>query len=149
VQNCGINLDFDFFFTKEKWWTESTGCGPVVLSIHHGPAGKARPELAGGGVRRCSCARDLTVAAWGARGADGDPYPGSTSWWRGSDGQASVKGGGGGVSSTRGCKGEERRAKMSTVKMARGVAPFYRVRVAMEGSGGGRPARWVLIPIGF
>jgi hypothetical protein len=77
---------------------------------------------------------------------------GSTSWWRGSDGQASAKGGGGGVSSTRRCsgrEGEERRAKMSVVKMVGGVAPFYRVREAMEGSGGGRPARWVLIPIGF
>jgi hypothetical protein len=38
---------------------------------------------------------------------------------------------------------------MSTVKMVGGVAPFYRVREAMEGRGGGRPARWVLILIGF
>jgi hypothetical protein len=27
-------------------------------------------------ARRRSGARDLTVTAWGARGADGDPYPG-------------------------------------------------------------------------
>jgi hypothetical protein len=77
---------------------------------------------------------------------------GGTSWWRGSDGRASSKGGGGGVSSTRRCsghEGEERRAKMSAVKMAGGVASFYRVREAMEGSRGGRPARWVLILIGF
>jgi hypothetical protein len=47
-----------------------------VLSIHHGPTGRARPEVVGGVARRCSHARDLTMAAWGARGADGDPYPG-------------------------------------------------------------------------
>jgi hypothetical protein len=29
---------------------------------------------------------------------------------------------------------------------SRGVAPFYRVREAVEGSGGGRPSRWVLTP---
>jgi hypothetical protein len=28
----------------------------------------------------------------------------------------------------------------------RGVAPFYRVGEAVEGSGGGRPVRWVLTP---
>jgi hypothetical protein len=27
-------------------------------------------------VHQCSRAQDLTVASWGARGADGDPYPG-------------------------------------------------------------------------
>jgi hypothetical protein len=48
-----------------------------------------------------------------------------------------------------GHEGEERRTKMSAVKMGRGVVPFYRVWEAMEGSGGGRPARWVLIPIDF
>jgi hypothetical protein len=47
-----------------------------VLSIHHGPTGRAQPELAGGGTHRRSRARDLTVAVWGARGGDGDPYPG-------------------------------------------------------------------------
>jgi hypothetical protein len=52
------------------------GCGPVVLSVHDGPAGRVRLELIGGGARRRSYARDLTVAAWGARGADVDPYPG-------------------------------------------------------------------------
>jgi hypothetical protein len=103
-------------------------------------------------ARWCSHARDLAVAAWGARGADGDPYPGGMSWWRGSDGQASAKGGSDGASSTRRCsgrEGEERGGEMSTVKMVRGVAPFYRVREAVEGSGGGRPARWILNPVGF
>jgi hypothetical protein len=38
---------------------------------------------------------------------------------------------------------------MGTVMMAGGVAPFYRVWEAMEGSGGDRPVRWVLIPVGF
>jgi hypothetical protein len=52
------------------------GCGPVVLSVHDGPAGRVRPELTRGGVCQRSNARDLAVAAWGARGADGDPYPG-------------------------------------------------------------------------
>jgi hypothetical protein len=78
--------------------------------------------------------------------------PGGTSWWRGTDGWASAKGGDGRASLTRRCsgrEGEERGAEMSTVKMFGGVAPFYRVREAVEGSGGGRPARWVLIPIGF
>jgi hypothetical protein len=72
---------------------------------------------------------------------------GGTRWWRGSDGRALAKGGGGRASSTRRCserEGEERGAEMSTVKMAGGVAPFYRVQKAMEGSGGGRPVRWVL-----
>jgi hypothetical protein len=78
--------------------------------------------------------------------------PGGMSWWRGSDDRASAKGGGGGASSTWRCSGsdgEERGAEMSVVKMAGGVAPFYRVREAVEGSGGGRPVRWVLIPVGF
>jgi hypothetical protein len=78
--------------------------------------------------------------------------PGGTSWWRGSDGRASAKGGGDGASSTRrssGCQAEERGVEMSAVTMAEGVAPFYRVREVVEGNGGGRPARWVLIPVGF
>jgi hypothetical protein len=78
--------------------------------------------------------------------------PGGTSWWRGSDGRASAKGGGDGASSMRrcsGCQGEERGVEMSAVMMAEGVAPFYRVREVVEGNGGGRPARWVLIPVGF
>jgi hypothetical protein len=33
-------------------------------------------ELAGRGARRRSRARDLAVVVRGARGADGDPYPG-------------------------------------------------------------------------
>ncbi len=65
--------------------------------------------------------------------------PGGTRWWRGSDGRASVKGGGGRASSTRrcsGCGGEERGAGMSAVEKAGGVAPFYRV-----GEAGRWPAR--------
>jgi hypothetical protein len=41
-------------------------------------------------------------------------------------------------------EGEERGAEMSVVKMAGDVVPFYRVRKAVEGSGGGQSARWVL-----
>jgi hypothetical protein len=52
------------------------GCGPVVLSVHHGPAGRAWPKLAGGGVRWPSRTQDLAVAVWGARGVNGDRYPG-------------------------------------------------------------------------
>jgi hypothetical protein len=66
--------------------------------------------------------------------------PGGASGWRGSDGRASAKGGGGGANSmTRGSgrEGGERGADLSAVKMAGGVAPFYRVREAVEGSGGG------------
>jgi hypothetical protein len=48
-----------------------------------------------------------------------------------------------------GREGVERGAEMSAVKMAGGVAPFYKVWEAVEGSGGGRPVRWVLIPVGF
>jgi hypothetical protein len=33
-------------------------------------------ELARGGAHRHSCARDLAMVARGARGGDGDPYPG-------------------------------------------------------------------------
>jgi hypothetical protein len=72
---------------------------------------------------------------------------GGTRWWRGSDGQALAKGGGSRASSTRRCsghEGEERGAEMSAVKMAGGVAPFYRARTAVEGSGGDRLVRWVL-----
>jgi hypothetical protein len=78
--------------------------------------------------------------------------PGGASGWRGSDGRALAKGGGGGANSTTrgsGREGGERGADLSVVKMAGGVAPFYRVREVVEGSGGGRPMRWVLIPIGF
>jgi hypothetical protein len=64
---------------------------------------------------------------------------GGTSWWRGSDGRASAKGGDGRASSTSRClghEGEERGVEMSTVKMARGVAPFYRVPEAVGRRGG-------------
>jgi hypothetical protein len=113
---------------------------------------RARLELARVQARQRSRARDLAVAAWGARGADGVLTPGGTSWWRGSDGQKSGKGGSGGASSMRRCsrrEREERGAEMSAVKMAGGVAPFYSIREAVEGSGEDRPARWVLIPVGF
>jgi hypothetical protein len=56
--------------------------------------------------------------------------PGGASGWRGSDGRASAKGGGGGANSTTrgsGSEGGERGADLSAVKMAEGVAPFYRV----------------------
>jgi hypothetical protein len=62
---------------------------------------------------------------------------GGMSWWRDSDGRASAKGGGGGASSTRRCsgrEGKERGVEMSAVKMVEGVAAFYRVREAVEGS---------------
>jgi hypothetical protein len=108
--------------------------------VHGGPADEARPELTGVRVHQRSGARDLTVAAWGARGEDGDPYPGGASGRRGSDGRASAKGGGGGANSTTrglGREGGERGADLSVVKMVGGVAPFYRVREAVKGSGGG------------
>jgi hypothetical protein len=66
--------------------------------------------------------------------------PGGASGWRGSDGRASVKGGSGGANSTtRGSRheGGERGADLSVVKMAGGVAPFYRVWEAVLGSEGG------------
>jgi hypothetical protein len=66
--------------------------------------------------------------------------PGGASGRRGSDGQALAKGGGGGANSTTrgsGRESEERGADLSAVKMAGGVAPFYRVRKAVEGSRGG------------
>jgi hypothetical protein len=65
--------------------------------------------------------------------------PGGTRWWRVSDGWASAKGGDDGARSMRRCSGhggEERGAGMSTVEMAGGVAPFYRV-----GEAGRRPAQ--------
>jgi hypothetical protein len=65
---------------------------------------------------------------------------GGASGWRGSDGWALAKGGGGGANSTTrgsGHEGGERGADLSAVKMAGGVAPFYRVREAVEGTGGG------------
>jgi hypothetical protein len=66
--------------------------------------------------------------------------PGGASGRRGSDGRASAKGGGGGANSTTrglGHEGGERGVDLSAVKMAGGVAPFYRVREAVKGCGGG------------
>jgi hypothetical protein len=51
--------------------------------VYDGPADGARLELAGVLARRHSHARDLAVAAWGARGEDGDPYPGCRQWVEG------------------------------------------------------------------
>jgi hypothetical protein len=51
--------------------------------VHGGPTDGARPELAGVRARRRSRAQDLTVAAWGARGEDGDPYLGWREWVEG------------------------------------------------------------------
>jgi hypothetical protein len=53
------------------------------LRVHGGPVDGARPELTGVRVHRRSRAQDLVVAAWGARGEDGDPYPGWREWVEG------------------------------------------------------------------
>jgi hypothetical protein len=152
VQNCRINPDFDLFLQRKNG-------GPSPRAVDRWCFWSTMDPWAERGRSSQEEGRaDVPVhgtSPW-QRGVQeqrmGILTPGGTSWWRGSDGRASSKGGGGGVSSTRRCsghEGEERRAKMSMVKMAGGVAPFYRVREAMEGSEGGRPARWVLIPIGF
>jgi hypothetical protein len=109
--------------------------------VHGGPPDRAWPELAGVWARRRSRAWDLTVVAWGARGEDGDPYPGWHEWVEGL-GRLGI---GEGRQRQRskhdgkrlGREGGERGADLSTVKMAGGVAPFYRVREAVEGSEGG------------
>jgi hypothetical protein len=51
--------------------------------VHGGSADGARLELAGVRARRRSRARDLIVAAWGARGEDGDTYLGWREWVEG------------------------------------------------------------------
>jgi hypothetical protein len=51
--------------------------------VHGGPVDGARPELAGVRARRRSRARDLAMAAWGARGEDEDPYLGWREWVEG------------------------------------------------------------------
>jgi hypothetical protein len=152
VQNCGINPDSDLFLQRknggpspravDRWCFWST----MDPRAEHG---RSSPEEGRTGVPMHG------TSSW-RRGEQeermGILTPGGPSWWRGSDGWASAKGGGGGVSSTRRCsgrEGEERRAKMNAVMMAGGVAPFYWVREAMDGSRGGQPARWVLIPSGF
>jgi hypothetical protein len=45
------------------------------VPVHGVPKAAADKELAGGGACRCSCVRVLIMAARGARGGDGDPYP--------------------------------------------------------------------------
>jgi hypothetical protein len=153
VQNCGINPDFDLFLQSknggpspravDRWCFRSTMDLRAERSRSSPEGGRTGVPVHGISPWQCGEQEE----------GMGILTPGGMSWWRGSDGWASSKGGGGRVSSTRRCsghEGEERRAKMSVVKMAGGVAPFYWVREAMEGSGGGgRPARWVLIPIDF
>jgi hypothetical protein len=152
VQNCWINMDFDLFLQRRNGGPSPRAVDQWCFRSTMDPRaerGRSSPDEGRAGVAVHG------TSPW-QRGEQeermGILTPGGTSWWRGSDGWASSKGGSGGVSSTRRCsghEGEERRVKMSTVKMGGGVAPFYRVREAMEGSGGGRPARWVLIPICF
>jgi hypothetical protein len=100
----------------------------------------------GARVRWTTSGRRFTGPRWtrGQRGEQegrtGILTPGGVSGWRGSDGRASAKGGGGGANSTTrgsGREGGERGADLSAVKMAEGGAPFYRVWVAVEGSRGG------------
>jgi hypothetical protein len=55
-----------------------------VTSVHGGHTAAAAKGLTGGGARRCSRARDLTVAARGARGEDEEPFP---SWHKAAEGQ--------------------------------------------------------------
>jgi hypothetical protein len=92
------------------------------------------------------------MTTWGARGADGDPYP---RWHELVEGLERPGFGEGRWRRSKldeevlGAEGEERGAEMGAVKMAGGVAPFYRVQEPVEGSGEGRPVRWVLIPISF
>jgi hypothetical protein len=126
------------------WWTGRTGPVDHERAAVHGftvdpRMERGRSSLEGGraGVPV------LGTSPW-QRGEQeertGILTPGGTSGWRGSDGRASVKGGGGGANSTTrglGSEGGERGADLSAVKMAGGVAPFYRVREAVEGSRGG------------
>jgi hypothetical protein len=76
------------------------------------------------------------VVAHGARGVDGDPYPGWHEVVEGSDGRASVKGGGSGASSTRRCSGHGGEERDERGGDDQGVAPFYRV---------GESAGWVMM----
>jgi hypothetical protein len=77
--------------------------------------------------------------------------PGGASGRRGSDGWVSEKGGGGGANSTTrgmGREGGERGADLSAVKLADGVAPFYRV-AGGEVRGRRRPAAVGFELVGF
>jgi hypothetical protein len=47
VQNSGINLDFDLFKKKEKWWTKSMGCGPRKSGRSTGPPSTSQWLVAG------------------------------------------------------------------------------------------------------
>jgi hypothetical protein len=123
-----------------KWaWTQSILYGPQGPSVHDEPStGVAGSSLEEG---RADVPVHGTSPWWRGEQEErmGILTPGGTRWWKGSDGRASVKGGGGRASSTRrcsGCGGEERGAGMSAVEKAGGVAPFYRV-----GEAGRRPAR--------
>jgi hypothetical protein len=57
-------------------YTGSITRGPDAAPVHGGHTAAVAKGLTGGGARRRSRARDLTVAARGARGEDGEPYPG-------------------------------------------------------------------------
>jgi hypothetical protein len=152
VQNYMINPDFDLFLQRKNGGPSPRAVDRWCFRSTMDPRaerGRSSPEEGRAGIPVHG------TSPW-QRGEQEEQMgilnPGGTSWWRGSDGRESSKGGGGRVSLTRRCsghEGEERRAKMSAVKMAGGVVPFYRVWEAKEGSGGGRPARWVLIPISF
>jgi hypothetical protein len=128
-------------------WTRSILYGPQEPLVHDEPrTGAVGSSLEEG---RTSVPMHRTSPWWRGEQEErmGILTPGGTSWWRGSDDRASVKGEGGGASSTRRCsghRGEERGAEMSAVEMVGGVVPFYRVGEVVEGSGGSRPMRWVL-----
>jgi hypothetical protein len=141
-KNCGINPDFDLFLQRkngglspravDRWCFRSTMDPRAERGRSSPEEGRADVPVQGTSpLQHGEQEEQMGILTLGG-----------TSWWRGSDSRASSNGGGGGVSSTRRCsghEGEERRAKMSMVKMAGGVAPFYRVWEAMEGSrGGGR-----------
>jgi hypothetical protein len=79
VQNYGIIPDFDLFLHVKNGGPRAGGGSRV----HGGPADGARPELTGVRAHWRSGARDLAVVVWGARGEDGDPYPGWCEWAEG------------------------------------------------------------------
>jgi hypothetical protein len=53
------------------------------VPVHGGHIAAPAKGLTGGGALRHSCVRDLAVAARGARGEDGEPYP---SWHKVAEG---------------------------------------------------------------
>jgi hypothetical protein len=107
VQNCRINPDFDLFLQRKN-----SGLSPRAMDQWcfrstmdlRAERGRRSPEEWRAGVPMHG------TSPW-QRGEQeewmGILTPGGTSWWRGSDGRASSKGGSGGVSSTRRCSGHE------------------------------------------